>query len=404
MTLRFDASSTLRQRSGVQVVDVEDARFLWSAGALHRLNHTGSAVWELLDGHQTVEEVSATVAAWFGVTPSRILGDVLALCEQLDEAGLLAGSSRTATPAHAPMGLGPAVGPREQPGPPPPEERAEFTTSRFLALDFDFAIRSTDRRMIDHLGAVLEAMSAKGSARHIYRVVDNGPTSADRFALYLDDLPLVLCTDQASAVRHVLWHVNSEVIRQSSAKVLIHAAGAVVGRAGVLMPAPMDSGKTTLVAGLVRSGAAYLTDELVALGADRVMHPYPRPMNLGAGSWPLLPEFEPVGWWPRSEGTPDQWHVNPCKHGAVVAPPTPLSAIIIPAYARGGGTFMEDVPRPEVLELLFDQTMNAPIHGADLLPRLADVVGAVPCLRLVMDDLTGAVRLLNEFVARRLAT
>src|ERR687894_479249 len=51
---------------------------------------------------------------------------------------------------------------------------------------------------------------------------------------------------------------------------------AVVARGGraLVRPGPSLSGKTTLVAALVRSGAAYLSDEFAVLDPEGRVHPY----------------------------------------------------------------------------------------------------------------------------------
>jgi hypothetical protein len=65
--------------------------------------------------------------------------------------------------------------------------------------------------------------------------------------------------------------------------VFIHAG--VVGLAGgaLLIPGDSFSGKTTLVAALVRAGAAYYSDEFAVLDNDGLVHPYPKPLQLRDG-------------------------------------------------------------------------------------------------------------------------
>jgi hypothetical protein len=54
----------------------------------------------------------------------------------------------------------------------------------------------------------------------------------------------------------------------------------------------MESGKTTLTAGLVRSGWSYLTDEAVAFDWDTGRsRPFPKPLSVDPGSQHLFPEL-----------------------------------------------------------------------------------------------------------------
>jgi hypothetical protein len=63
-------------------------------------------------------------------------------------------------------------------------------------------------------------------------------------------------------------------------RVFVHAG--VVGWRGqaILIPGRSFSGKTTLVAELVRAGATYYSDEYAVLDAHGRVHPYPRPLSV----------------------------------------------------------------------------------------------------------------------------
>jgi hypothetical protein len=64
--------------------------------------------------------------------------------------------------------------------------------------------------------------------------------------------------------------------------VFIHAG--VVARAGraIVLPGQSWSGKTTLVAALVRAGAEYLSDEFAVLDANGRVHPFAKPLSVRA--------------------------------------------------------------------------------------------------------------------------
>jgi hypothetical protein len=69
----------------------------------------------------------------------------------------------------------------------------------------------------------------------------------------------------------------AEYARES---VFIHAG--VVGWQGkaIIIPANSFAGKTTLVAELVRNGAAYYSDEYAVLDEDGLVHPFPRDLSI----------------------------------------------------------------------------------------------------------------------------
>lgn len=64
--------------------------------------------------------------------------------------------------------------------------------------------------------------------------------------------------------------------------VFVHAGVVAWHGRGLLLPGTSFAGKTTLVAELVRAGAAYYSDEYALIDARGLVHPYPRPLALRA--------------------------------------------------------------------------------------------------------------------------
>jgi hypothetical protein len=74
--------------------------------------------------------------------------------------------------------------------------------------------------------------------------------------------------------------VKLAVAELAPARVFVHA-GAVGWRGrALLVPAPTLSGKSSLVAALVKAGASYYSDEYAVLDARGRVHPYPRAIAL----------------------------------------------------------------------------------------------------------------------------
>src|SRR5215211_2276681 len=68
--------------------------------------------------------------------------------------------------------------------------------------------------------------------------------------------------------------IRSHIAQHAPAHIFVHA-GVVAHRGhAVLIPGMTFSGKTTLVAELVRAGATYYSDEYAALDEDGLVHPY----------------------------------------------------------------------------------------------------------------------------------
>ncbi len=62
--------------------------------------------------------------------------------------------------------------------------------------------------------------------------------------------------------------------------VFIHAGVVARGRRAIVLPGASWSGKSTLVAALVRAGATYFSDEYAVLDADGRVHPFAKPLSL----------------------------------------------------------------------------------------------------------------------------
>jgi hypothetical protein len=78
------------------------------------------------------------------------------------------------------------------------------------------------------------------------------------------------------------------VAERAPRHVFLHAG--VVGWRGqaILLPGTSMSGKSSLVAELIRAGATYYSDEYAVLDATGRVHPYARPLHLRRGSLPSL--------------------------------------------------------------------------------------------------------------------
>jgi hypothetical protein len=83
-----------------------------------------------------------------------------------------------------------------------------------------------------------------------------------------------------TAAELVVDDVEVALSRALEGRILVHA-GAVVWRGrAILLPGRSGSGKSELVAALVRAGAEYLSDEFAVLDREGKVHPYPRPLAL----------------------------------------------------------------------------------------------------------------------------
>jgi hypothetical protein len=179
----------------------------------------------------------------------------------------------------------------------------------------------------------------------------------------------------------------------------IHAGGVVQNGIGVALPADMESGKSTLTAGLVRAGFDYLSDEAVLLDWETLtVIPFPKPISLDPGSWHLFPELEPQA--PLPPGYKDtQWQVPP----SAIRPnglggPCRINYFVFPKYAEDTATRLTPLRRAEATIELAKNTFRFNERSRRSLDALADAVRDADCFRLDIGDLETAVALVSELV------
>jgi hypothetical protein len=111
-----------------------------------------------------------------------------------------------------------------------------------------------------------------------------------RFVLSRDGDPVIR---EGLAFEHLLLvleqQVRSYIALHAPELIFVHAGVVALGDRLLVIPGMSFSGKTTLVAELVRRGATYYSDEYALLDADGLVHPYPRPLSIRNGKFSKLP-------------------------------------------------------------------------------------------------------------------
>ncbi len=76
------------------------------------------------------------------------------------------------------------------------------------------------------------------------------------------------------------WELNLFLARRAKECIFVHAGAVGFEGGAILVPGRSFSGKSTLVAELVRSGAEYLSDEYAVLDPQGRCHPFPRGLSV----------------------------------------------------------------------------------------------------------------------------
>lgn len=151
----------------------------------------------------------------------------------------------------------------------------------------------------------------------------------------------------------LLWFVAEH----ARTRVFIHAGVVGVDGAAVVIPGRSLSGKSTLVAALVRAGATYYSDEFGLLDRRGRVHPYTRPLA-----------FRPPGR-ARSVAVP---HAE--LGGAVGDRALPVRAVVVTTYKPGSTWRARSQPGGRGALALVDNAVAARSHSARVLGAVASAV------------------------------
>ncbi len=167
-------------------------------------------------------------------------------------------------------------------------------------------------------------------------------------------------------------------VAEAAPRVFIHAG--VVGWQGkaILIPGRSLSGKTTLVAELVKAGADYYSDEYAVVDQRGWIHPYPKPLSIREGN-SLRQKKVPVE---ALGGTPG-------------LQPLPLGLVVISRYQAGALWHPKSLsPGQGILELL-SNTVSARREPQRALDTFKNFL-AVPFLKGARGEAQETVPLILE--------
>jgi hypothetical protein len=273
-------------------------------------------------------------------------------------------------------------------------------TPIYDALGYRFRLRCDDPELAAWARQTFAPLRASddgdGNDAVTYSAIDLGEQHRRRFLLYREGERVGVIRTLSRLGFVLLSNINMNAVRVAAVdRVVFHAAMADKNGVGVLLPAPMESGKTTTVAGLVREGFSYLTDEAAAVSPDDLsVAAFPKSLSLDMGSWPLFPELSRP-----TRITEDQWQVNPAelRRGAVVGSSRPR-LVIRPRYVRGATTLLRRVPRPEMVLLLADCTFHFVDAPRRNLKTISALLSQAACFELTTGSLDEAVSQVAQLV------
>lgn len=270
----------------------------------------------------------------------------------------------------------------------------------YKLLSYLFRLKSNSDLLAERIDEVLGGFAtapASTSNGDVYYLIDLGRREPRRYRLLRDDEQLIGSRSLADVIHQLMYQLVERVMERTDEFLLIHSGAVVSPRGdGILLPAEAGSGKTTLVAGLVRAGFGFLSDEVGVLDPlTRRLYPFPRAFNFKDGSLSVFPDLEAQDDGSPLRRGPGYTGLAKIRPGAG-AGPSQVSFVIFPSHTPGVGTEVTALSPAETTKELWANAMNLPHFGARALPILAQVSRESRGYRLVSGGLEGAVRAVVE--------
>src|SRR5438270_1934455 len=180
----------------------------------------------------------------------------------------------------------------------------------FSAYGVRAGVRVSDAAVVARLFELLPPgwkISRAAAVERLYSLATGGacarPGVRRYILLYGDAERLARTLDLTEALDALESDLKLYVAEAARRRVFVHAG--VVGWRGraILIPGRSFTGKTTLVAELVRAGADYYSDEYAVLDDAGLVHPYARPLALRREGEPGAREKVSAGSLGGREGT-----------------------------------------------------------------------------------------------------
>jgi hypothetical protein len=192
-----------------------------------------------------------------------------------------------------------------------------------------------------------------------------GPGPRRTHSLYMNAQRIHRSRDLEDLLDRLESDLHLYVAERATRRIFVHAG--VVGwkGRGILLPGRTFTGKSTLVAELLRLGATYYSDEYAVLDAKGRVHPFPRPLSI------------------RS----DQAHERPVRLGPeefgteAGREPLPVGLVAFTHFKAGVRWRPRHVTAGKGVMALLENTVPARRRPKASLAALRQVVSAAPVIR-----------------------
>jgi hypothetical protein len=341
---------------GTSFHPLDNAGILLSAGTreLHALSPGAAFLWCCLEEGLSPRAMARRFAFASGQPIAEARAEVLRLLRTWHEQGLL-GAGGDAANASAREATSPAM-PLSQ----PVIARPRSTLARrYKLLDTVFDVYFDTQARLEAVDLALRHLATPLAPTVWVSIISEADTGT--ITVLIDGAEVDCCADPAILVPAVKSALTTAAVNRHDFAVYLHAAMLRRGKGALLLPAPPQSGKTTLAAVLAKAGFDYSTDEVTLLERDTLMaRGASVALTVKESGWlllqPLYPDLATLPAHRRADGKIVKY-VPPCD--AVVAEATayPVRWIVLPRYTPGGPNELRPLSRIEGFRCLMDECL-----------------------------------------------
>ena len=217
--------------------------------------------------------------------------------------------------------------------------------------------------------------------------------------LYRNDSRVARTTHQWQLFRFLECQLDLLLAEKVDNLLLLHAGAVSREGAGIILPGPSGSGKSSLTLVLLQAGYSYLSDEIAVVDpSSRDLHPFPKPISVkNVSVFPDLASRKDLWFGPHSAGPESVWYAHPEDVSASrISGPVPVRFIIFPTYDSSRGPRLHSLAPGEALRELINNSINLPRFGRNALHLLGSLVQEARCFSLATNSLKGAVALIDD--------
>jgi hypothetical protein len=185
-------------------------------------------------------------------------------------------------------------------------------------------------------------------------------------------------------LNYTVWDLHALVPKRTRDFLLLHAGAVTMDGRAVILPAPPESGKSSLAIALLQAGFDYLSDELAAIDPfTGWIHPFPKRIWVTDGSLEHFPGL--------AERLQDRAglgagllkrYVRPDDLDAAIGAAGRVGLVVFPTSDHHGAPRVSRLSRAQAVHRLAGNTFNLPVYGERGLERLSRIVLEAPAFQL----------------------